>query len=409
MLSKEKNRRQRGMTVATLAIFIVGLFGMAALAIDLGILYTARTSAQHAADAAALAGAWTFTDPSNPLQPGAAQEAAVATAGANLVLGKAVVISATDVNVDIPNRLVTVTVPLVGGNGIATYFARVFSLQGAGGMPTVDVVVQASAEASLTVSGSRCLKPIFIPNTILSPVKGPATCTDPEATREVIFTRPDDCQELEPPENITSELSPWYLEVPPKVGGMYTIKPGMPQQSLVPSQFYALDFGSGANDYECTLGKCVNECGVTDIPSCGKAYAVKTGNMKGPTDFGVDELSGPDPDIWRGIGRYEDGATGIIYNTSGQVVVAPVWDNCCQTINPGTNGQTARIVGFVDLFVTNPPTGEKGDVEAHLISTTPCAGLGGGGGGGPGGGTPPPVGAGPLGKPVRLVQTPVGP
>ena len=38
------------MTLPLVALFIVVLFAFAALAIDLGILYTARTSAQHAAD-----------------------------------------------------------------------------------------------------------------------------------------------------------------------------------------------------------------------------------------------------------------------------------------------------------------------------------------------------------------------
>jgi len=45
---------ERGMTIVMVALSILLLMAMAALAIDVGILYTARTSAQHAADAAAL-------------------------------------------------------------------------------------------------------------------------------------------------------------------------------------------------------------------------------------------------------------------------------------------------------------------------------------------------------------------
>ncbi|MGH9650094.1 MAG: pilus assembly protein TadG-related protein, partial [Terriglobales bacterium] len=204
MLSKKTNRRQRGMTVAMLAIFIVGLFGMAALAIDLGILYTARTSAQHAADAAALAGALTFLN-SAAAQPTAAEEAAVATAGANFVLGKQVVITAANVTVDTANRLVTVTVPLTGGSGISTYFARAFAMQGAGGMSKVDVVVQATADAAVNGAGSRCLKPLFIPNTILSTLLPPAACGNPAnpATQQVIFSRPDGCQAGAPADETT--------------------------------------------------------------------------------------------------------------------------------------------------------------------------------------------------------------
>ncbi len=397
MMSKKGNRRERGMTVAMLAVFIIGLLAMAALAIDLGVLYTARTSAQHAADAAALAGALTFLN-TGAAQPASAEEAAIATAGANFVLGKVVTISAAEVVVDIPNRLVTVTVPLVGASGIGTYFARAIQVK------SVDVIVQASAEASLSGAGSRCLKPLFIPNTILSTKAPDLACTDGEK----MFSRPDGCQTGSPAEEITSEVSSWY-STNAVLGSAYTIKPGLPQDALEPSQFYALDFGSGAGDYRCTLGGCTNDCGITDVPACGKSYPVKTGNMVGPTEQGVDDLSGPDPDTWVDIGQYKDGTNGLIYDTSNQLVVAPVWDNCCQVINPGTNGQTARIVGFVDLFISNKTGGKAGNVDANLIGNTPCAGLGGGGGGPGGGGAPPVVGSGPLGKPVRLVQTPVAP
>ncbi len=46
---------ERGVTLPLTALFLVVLFVFAALAIDLGIAFTARTSAQHVADAAALA------------------------------------------------------------------------------------------------------------------------------------------------------------------------------------------------------------------------------------------------------------------------------------------------------------------------------------------------------------------
>ena len=46
MRGSSSGRRERGMTLPLVALFIVVLFAFAALAIDLGILYTARTSAQ---------------------------------------------------------------------------------------------------------------------------------------------------------------------------------------------------------------------------------------------------------------------------------------------------------------------------------------------------------------------------
>lgn len=394
MLSRNQIRRQRGMTVAMLAIFIVGLFGMAALAIDLGILYTARTSAQHAADAAALAGALTFTSPV-AVQPLAAQEAAIAAAGANYVLGNPVTISVTNVNVDIPNRLVTVTVPLVGTSGIGTYFARVFSLQGAGGMQRVDVVVQASAEAGLNFGGSQCVKPLFVPNTILSSLNQSLACNSDPSVSQTVFSTPNDpnspnCGE---PGELTT-----FATAQIATHGPFTLKPGNPEQALEPSQFYALDFGAGATDYRCTLGQCMNDCGITDTVACGDDYPVKTGNMIGPTQQGIDDLIGPSEDTWVAVGQYRDPA-GKIWDSSGQLVIAPVWDNCCQTINPGTNGQTATVVGFMTLFIDGM---QGNDVQAHLVSATECPGAGGAGGPATG-----PTGAtAPTGQPVRLVQTP---
>ncbi len=49
--------RQRGFTMAFVAITMVAIISMAALSIDIGTLYEAKAEAQRAADAAALAGA----------------------------------------------------------------------------------------------------------------------------------------------------------------------------------------------------------------------------------------------------------------------------------------------------------------------------------------------------------------
>jgi hypothetical protein len=77
------------------AIVIIVLLGMCALAIDLGVLYTAATDAQAVADAAALAGASAWRDTQNR---DAAVAAAVQIAGKNAILGQPYRV---DVNKDI--------------------------------------------------------------------------------------------------------------------------------------------------------------------------------------------------------------------------------------------------------------------------------------------------------------------
>jgi hypothetical protein len=354
------------------AIFIFVLLAMAALAIDMGMLYTARNSAQSAADAAALAGAFTFMNPA-AAQPDDATVAAINAAAANGVLGQTVQITADDVVVDTVNRRVTVTVPRVGAQGVATYFARAI------GTPRADVIAQATAECSDVGTGSRCLKPIYIPNSILS-AQGPANAC---SSGEVLF---------DPSGNLTA----WALT---QMGQARNVRPSNPQNALQPSQFYSLDFGSGADTYRCALGQCLNDCDIdTSLVRCGESYPLKTGNMVGPTRQGIDDLTGGSPDVWVAAGQYrrED---GNIYDTSSQLVIAPVWDNCTQSVSPGYNGQQVRVIGFVQLFID----GMQGqDVTAHFVSPIACAEGGEGQAGETGANT------GPYGVPIRLVQAPTG-
>jgi hypothetical protein len=257
----------------------------------------------------------------------------------------------------------------------------------------VDVVVQASAEAALTAGGSQCLKPLFVPNTIISPSPDLTVACNLDETVFQKGTPGPTCGQPAP-------LTP-FAEGQVAIHGEFLLKPGNPADALTPSQFYALDFGAGGSDYRCTLGQCMNDCGITDAVACGDDYPVKTGNMIGPTRQGVGDLVGSTPDTWVAVGQYRD-PNMVIHDTSGQLVIAPVWDNCCQVINPGTAGQTATVVGFMTLFVDGM---QGNDVKAHLVSATPCPGAGGGGGPV----TAPSGASGPTGQPVRLVQTPTGP
>src|SRR5579884_3664034 len=56
------SRPERGASLVLVAAVLVALLAAASLAVDLGLLYVARSQAQRAADAAALAGASAFVD-----------------------------------------------------------------------------------------------------------------------------------------------------------------------------------------------------------------------------------------------------------------------------------------------------------------------------------------------------------
>jgi hypothetical protein len=378
MKVRRSDIRTRGITIPMTAISIFALLAIAALAIDMGMLYTARTSAQHAADAAALAGAFTFMNTAAP-QPSSATTAAINTAAVNGILGQGVVISDADVQVDTANRRVTVTVPRTGVNGVNTYFARAIGTQ------RVDVIARATAECGSKGTGSRCLKPIYVPNTVLSDLDPAAACA--ANPKQVIF-------------DAAGNVTPWALAL---MGSQKKIRPSNPENALEPSQFFSLDFGAGANTYRCTLGQCLSDCDVdTEVVRCGESFPLKTGDMVGPTTQGVGDLTGPTPDQWVAVGQYRRD-DGNLYDTSPQLVVAPVWNNCVQNISPGYHGQQVKVVGFIQLFIDGMIGGKGGQgVGAHFVSPIACSTGGAGEAGDTGANT------GPFGVPIRLVQTPAG-
>src|ERR1051326_4383256 len=98
---------ERGMTLLLVCILMFAMIAMAALAIDVAWLYTARSEAQRAADAAALAGAKEFLDSgftsglitSDQVMPLSRQKAE-AVASTNNVAGIAASVADGDVTFD---------------------------------------------------------------------------------------------------------------------------------------------------------------------------------------------------------------------------------------------------------------------------------------------------------------------
>jgi Flp pilus assembly protein TadG len=365
MLRREL-KRERGMTLILAALCMFVFIGIAALAVDVGVLYTARASAQNAADAGALAGAFTFVNNPVAIQPAYAKDQAVRTTNQNKVLGTPVTITAANVTVDLINQRVTVVVPRTAstGNPVATYFAKIF------GINSADIVASAAAEASTTPSAAMCLKPIYVPNTVLSSETPTKACAD----GQIIFDSSG---------NLTGYSSG-------KAGQAITVRPLGGGSGYVPSQWGSIDFGSGASTYRCSIESCLPQCGVDPrTVSCGTSFLVETGNMDGPTRQGIGNLLGSTPDQWQGVGKYLH--NGLLTDTSQELVTVVIWDNCKQSISPGTQGQTVRVAGFGSVFITGI---DSNGVAGRFVGAASC-----GTGGGPGG-------TGPLAIPVRLVQAP---
>ena len=148
-MNSNTSKKQEGFVLVVVAIVLMVLVGFLALAVDIGVLYSARTSAQEVADAAALAGAYTFVNDTQSPQPQTASNNALQVAVNNSILGQAVAAGDVNVSVDVPNRRITVDVQSAQN----TYFARALGVQ------TAAVAVQAVAEAAKYSTGTSCAKP----------------------------------------------------------------------------------------------------------------------------------------------------------------------------------------------------------------------------------------------------------
>jgi len=90
-----RSHKRRGVSFAFVAVGIVMLLGMAALTVDVGMIYRARAESQASADAAAMAGAWELLDRDRLSGDGnmteelaAARAEAIQTAARNLVINE---------------------------------------------------------------------------------------------------------------------------------------------------------------------------------------------------------------------------------------------------------------------------------------------------------------------------------
>jgi hypothetical protein len=268
-----KIKRMKGNSFVQVALVLVVLLGIAALAIDGGMIFTARNQLQSAVDAAALAGASGLI-----VSEERSIERAITFAGANTCINEPVTVNATDVTFPAEDQ-----VRVGAAHTINLYFARIFGIQ------TADITATATA-ALEGLAGTGDIKPWAIPD--LDYVLG----------------------------------EPVIL----KTGTL-----GAP--GTEPSFFYPVDFPPanrgrpirGARQY----GQ--NIIDGSDGPIfIGDELQVEPGNMVGPTANGVNELIAMDPTAyWDG----DEVAGSVYPDfTSPRICKIPFFD-VDQTPNPGRN------------------------------------------------------------------------
>src|SRR5213593_4706558 len=128
-----RQRSESGYILVTVAALLFALVGFTALAVDMGTVLSSRTQIQRAADAAALAGAFTFNvNPSLTDQPTRASNQALKTATANTVMGIAITDAEVTITVVLPdasiNKPAQVTVTIQRTE--PTVFAKILDVSG---------------------------------------------------------------------------------------------------------------------------------------------------------------------------------------------------------------------------------------------------------------------------------------
>jgi Putative Flp pilus-assembly TadE/G-like len=396
---------KRGSVLTLAAISLVVLLAMAGLAIDLAMLYVARSEAQRAADAAALAGAQVFAgggclglgDCST--QESQARSAAEGVGGQNAVVGQAAQIQDGDVTFNYPKPTdpeVTVVVQRTSArtNAIPLFFMRIF------GIDTADVSATATAEAF--AGGSiNCPKPWILPNCDPNETPTPSgnsNCPPGAGPYAPYFINPDGTVN-------TAAL-----------GETITLKPGQPSDSPAPGKFYPIYIPSGFTPSFCP--ECAGK-GVTPSPGaawyqeniecCNSSFlqagtqtvTPTTGNQQGPTGQGVMCLinqikntttgqdtypCGTDPATPYGVGsnnplvgtKDANGNSivpGSCTSASNSVITVPLYNG--SSLCPGAKNcpttNTVDIQGFLEVFVVQvTPSGpNQGNVTAYILNLVP--------------------------------------
>ena len=330
------------MTLINVGLGFMAFVAATTLAIDVGSFMTARSQAQIAADAGALAGATALAvdDFNDRGVTGPAVQASVSTATTNKVMAGAPSVLPADVTFPVgpsgASNRVKVNVFRTGprSNALPTLMGSLF------GVDTVDISATATAEAS-PANAMTCVKPFTIPDRWVER-------TNPPWTPDSTYDRYDKKGKLlpNPDEYIPTGQSGYngYDPIADK-GRLLTIRAGT-GNNVAPSMYWswAMPGGSGGEYYRDNIAN----CNTTVVPF-GAEMTQEPGNMVGPTMQGIDDLIAKDPNA------YWDTAKNKVHSSmspSPRVFPIPLYDPE-YFVDGKMNGRTAtlRMANWLGFFV----------------------------------------------------------
>ena len=336
------HRDERGMGLVLVGLGLMALFVTTTLAVDVGMLMTARNQTQNAADAGALAGAVAlafndFNDRS-PTGPAVQNAISAATNTANHIMGSTGSVPVGDITFPTDpagqaNRIaVTVRRSSERGNPISTLIAAYF------GVPTADMLATATAEAG-KANAETCVKPWAIPD------KWQERQTPPWDVNDTFSAFPTNPSVFPDIYRGPSSASYTGYTQQSNVGLQLTLTP-IVSNTIKSGMFIALQASgeSGASDYQDNISGCD---GAT--VHFGDDLAVEPAATSSDTAAGAQALIDQDPTA------YWNSATSRVVSTknpSPRVVVIPLYDPYYfdQGKKVGIYTQI-RIANFMGFFI----------------------------------------------------------
>jgi Flp pilus assembly protein TadG len=342
---------ERGMMLIMAGLGLVAFMSATMLALDVGMFMTARSQAQNAADAGALAGAvalyyndWNDRTPAGP----AVQNAiTAATNAANHVMSGNVSVQPDDVTFPTVER-VQVKVHRTGArnNPLLPFIAPMF------GINTVDLGAVATAEAALA-NAMTCVKPFTIPDKWDERQSPP---WDPTDTFDVVDNKG---KPLATPDVYIPRTQNGYTGYSSLDIGTRVVIKSANGNNIYPSIYFPYSMGgvTGAAEYEWNIENCN-----TLMMEFDDLLLAEPGNMVGPTQQGVQDLIAKDP------GAFWDSVNDRVVSTmspSPRVAPIPVFDP--QFYDTGKqNGRNAdfKVANYIGIFIDRM---RGNDVEAIIV------------------------------------------
>jgi hypothetical protein len=421
---------ERGSTLVMMSVMLFGMLALAALAIDLASLRDARSEAQRAADAIALAGASAFRD--FPWTDGPTKDSAGNRA---LEIARVNQVRADTIDVRNPDwkpaatypwgTVYVVETPQVTLNvipdsqkvrawvrhaGVQTFFGGLLA------KPYGHVQAMATAWATTEGPVVNCLKPFVIPDMwyesdkttqdvdgddYMDPITtnpgneqdGESWKYEPETTED--YYEPFDPTVTNPDRPQTGYGSPLRSAQghPGDVGLPLLLKPQTgggntdPAAERMGNAFWVLDYDPNLNTRQEIEGNCATA-------TIGDSVPYDNGSRTGQVRQGIDYLVQQDPGAtWNPETRQVEGSSWDDWTQSPRVVIIGLIDPIYWTATSSNTKPDAgsKFTNFARMFLLpNDPTGPPQNIHALFIGTAP------GSAGGPTGG--------PLVKVLQLIE-----